>query len=329
MKWVLLVLVVIVVIPVIAAAAILLLDSPVPPKPLASIEHAFDGVDFSNLPKPQTYTARDGTQLRYLAYPGRGPATVVLIHGSSGWAANMHVLAEALQRRGANVYALSMRGHDGTGRPGDIDYVGQLDDDLADFIKTLPAKKVGETRTLLGFSSGGGFVLRVAGGPDGKLFDRFVFVSPDLPYNAPTIRVADAKDGSEVAVWAVPAIPRIIVLTTLSRFGIHAFGGLPVLAFAVAPEYRNVQTAFYSFRMLQNFGATQDYKQDLKRAPGSVALFVGGNDELFYPDRFAPLLKPARPDLTVRIIPGMGHMDMTVKSAAVEEIAASVMAPPH
>lgn len=329
MKWVLPILALVVFIPVIVGAAVLLFDSPTPPKPLASIEHAFDGVDFSNLPKPQTYTARDGTRLRYLAYPGHGAATVVLIHGSSGWAANMHALAQALQRRGANVYALSMRGHDGTGRSGDIDYVGQLDDDLADFMKTLPPKKPGETRTLLGFSSGGGFAMRVAGGPDGKLFDRCVFVSPDLPYNAPTIRVADAKEGSKAAVWAAPAIPRIIVLTTLSRFGIHAFGGLPVLAFAVPPENRTVQTAFYSFRMLQNFGATQDYRQDLKRAPGSVALFVGADDELFYPDRFAPLLQPARPDLTVRIIPGMGHMAMTTKPAAVEEIAASVMPPPH
>lgn len=324
MKWFFIVLVVVALAPVITGAAILLLDSPTPPKPLASIEHAFDGVDFSNLPKASRYVARDGTQLLYRAYPGDATTTVVLIHGSSGSARGMHVLAEALQRRGANVYALSMRGHDGTGRSGDIDYAGQLDDDLADFMKTLPAKQPHETRTLLGFSSGGGFVLRVAGGRYANLFDRFVFVSPDLPYNAPTIR-----NGDGAAVWAVPAIPRIVVLTILSRFGIHAFGGLPVLAFGVPPENRKRQTAFYSFRMLQNFGATPNYLQDIKRAPGEVSLFVGDKDELFYSDRFAPLLKPARPDLAVRIIPGMGHMDMSIKPAAVDEIAASVVTLPR
>jgi pimeloyl-ACP methyl ester carboxylesterase len=314
MKWIARILLSLFAIIVLSAAAILAFDAPSVPPPMASVEHAFDHVDFSKAPPKQFFAARDGTELVYRAYPGHSRDTVVLVHGSSGDAASLHLVAQALNGRGATVYALSMRGHDGTGRSGDIDYVGQLDDDVADFIKTLGPKHEGERRTLLGFSSGGGFVLRFAGGPTAPLFDRFVLVSPQLPVDSPVMR----PNGGG---WVSVAIPRIIVLSVLSRAGIHIFEGLPVLAFAVPPEKRNVQTAFYSFRMLKNFGPRHEYLSDLRHAPGPVALLAGTRDEIFYSDRYAALLKPARPDLDITLVPGLGHMDMTIKPAGLDAIA--------
>jgi pimeloyl-ACP methyl ester carboxylesterase len=205
-----------------------------------------------------------------------------------------------------------MRGHDHSGRSGDIDYVGQLDNDLADFMKTLPPH--GGKRTLLGFSSGGGFVLRFMGGENARLFDRFVLVSPQLPARSPAMR-------PNAGGWVSVALPRIIALEMLSRFGIHGFEGLTTLEFAVAPQNREVQTAAYSYRMMRNFGPTDDYQGDLKRAPGPVTLLAGENDELFFTDKYAALLMPARPDLKIVMLPGLGHMDMTVKPAALDAIA--------
>jgi pimeloyl-ACP methyl ester carboxylesterase len=301
-----------------SAAAVLAFDAPSVPPSMASIEHAFDHADLEEAPPPRHFTARDGAQLVFRAYPGHLPETVVLVHGSSGTSASMHLVAKALNARGATVYVLGMRGHEGTGRRGDIDYVGQLDDDVADFMKTLGPRHAGERRTLLGFSSGGGFVLRFAGGPTARLFDRFVLVSPQLPPGSPVMRPSAGG-------WVSVAIPRIVLLTFLNRFGIHAFDGLPVLAFAVPPENRNVQTAFYSWRMLQNFGPRAQYLDDLRRAPGPVFLLAGTKDEVFYPDRYAALLKPVRPDLSITLVPGLGHMDMTVKPAALAAITDTVM----
>jgi pimeloyl-ACP methyl ester carboxylesterase len=303
---------------VVAVAGILAFDAPVPPKSMLSVETALAHADFSDMPPNSSFTARDGTRLTYRAYPGDAANTVILIHGSSGTSASMHVLARALHERGANVYALSLRGHDHLGRSGDIDYVGQLDDDLADFVKTLPPEPKGGHRTLLGFSSGGGFALRIAGGRYGQLFDRFILLAPALPYDAPTARPPQA--GVSGGGWVSVAMPRMIILTTLSRLGIHAFEGLPVLAFAVPPQMRNVQTAFYSFRMAANFGATRDYLNDLKRAPGPVSLFDGAQDEIFLPHNYAPLLKLARPDLKVTIVPGANHMGMITAPAALKAI---------
>ncbi len=300
-------------------AAVIAFSRPTPPPPMQSVSGAFDGVDFSDMPAQRHFTARDGTALVYRAYPGDPAKVAVLIHGSSGTTASMHPLARALHAKGATVYTLAMRGHDGTGRSGDIDYEGQLDDDVVDFVKTLGVKKPGEIRTLLGFSSGGGFALRFAGGPHGDLFDRLILVSPQFPHDAPTVR-------PNAGGWVSVAIPRIVALTVLSRFGITAFGGLPVLRMAVDPRRAAEvkQTPVYSFRMLRNFGPSDDYLGDLKRVRGPVSLLVGAQDEIFRAEQFAPLLRPVRPDLRLTIVPGMGHMDMTVKPAALEAVAAEL-----
>lgn len=309
----------------IAAAAILALagaiafDRPSTPPPMASVSDAFAGADFSAVPPMRHFTARDGTRLVYRAYPGDPKRVVVLIHGSSATSSSMHLVAQAIHAKGATVYALGMRGHDGTGRSGDLDYIGQLDDDVVDFLNTLGPRKPGEMRTLLGFSSGGGFALRFAGGPHGHLFDRLILVSPQFPHDAPTFRPGAGG-------WVSVAIPRIVALAILNRFGITAFNGLPVMALAVyrSKLAQTKLTPVYSYRMFRNFGPSDDYLGDVKRAPGPVAVFVGGHDEIFYADRFAPLLKPVRSDLSVTVVPGLGHMDMTLRPKALAAIAASV-----
>src|ERR1700731_4552438 len=161
--------------------AVLAFDTPVPPPPLASVSEPFAHVDFSDLPAVQTYPARDGTKLGYRVYEGGGAQVVVLIHGSSDDGAGLHPLAKALRDAGASVYVPALRGHGHFGRSGDIDHIGQLKDDLADFVAVLRPLHPNASFSLIGFSSGGGFVLRVIATPEEKLFDRFIMISPNLP----------------------------------------------------------------------------------------------------------------------------------------------------
>jgi len=300
-----------------AVAGALALSAPIPPPPLPSLEHALDHVDLRDLPAPSYFRARDGARLKYRAYAGNPNYVVLLVHGSSGTSASMHTLARVLNQNGPTVYALAMRGHDGNGRSGDIDYIGQLDDDLADFVGTLGPKRADRRITLLGFSSGGGFVMRIAGGRYAGLFDRFIFVSPQLPPGSPTMR-------PDAGGWVGVSLPRFVILSLFDAAGFHGLGGLTVLAFGVPPEMRNIQTTFYSYRMARNFGPSADYLGDVHRAPAPVALLAGSADELFLIDRYAPTLKPVRPDLAITIVPGMRHMDMIVKPPALKAIAAAV-----
>ena len=209
--------------------AVLAFDAPVSPPRLASVSEPFANVDFSGLPAVQTYPARDSVKLGYRVYEGSGAQVIVLIHGSSDDGSGMHPLAKALRNSGSSVYAPVLRGHHGSGRNGDIDYVAQLEDDLADFVAVLRPLHPNASFTLIGFSSGGGFVLRAIAGAGEKLFDRFVMISPALPPGSPTIRPGTGG-------WVSLAMPRIILLTMLDRVGVDWFNGLPIVAFATSPK---------------------------------------------------------------------------------------------
>jgi pimeloyl-ACP methyl ester carboxylesterase len=307
------------VIVLVALAGTIAFSAPADIAPMASVENAFEGADFSDMPEKKSYTARDGAMLAYRAYPGDPSRIAVLVHGSSGTTASMHVLARAIHAAGATVYTVAMRGHDGTGRSGDIDYMGQLEDDLADFMKTLGPRRAGELRTLLGFSSGGGFALRFAGGPGGALFDRLILVSPLFAHDAPTVR-------QDAGGWVSVAVPRYAGLLLLNRAGIHWFDALPTLRMAVDPKRaaETGQTGVYSFRMMRNFGPGDDYLGDFGRFRGPITLLAGTEDEIFVANRFAPVVHGARRDVQVVLVPGINHMGMTTKPAALSAIAAAM-----
>jgi non-heme chloroperoxidase len=157
--------------------AIILLNAPTPPPPMASMAAPSRQAE-QDFPPRRQFRARDGASLQYYAYPAEPERTAVLIHGSAGSGTTMHALAEALRAAGVTAYVPDIRGHGGSGRRGDIDYVGQIDDDLADFVGQLGPARNDQTRALVGFSAGAGFAIRFAGGPYGLLFDRYVLLAP-------------------------------------------------------------------------------------------------------------------------------------------------------
>jgi pimeloyl-ACP methyl ester carboxylesterase len=272
-----------------------------PPPPLPSRQ-----LDRTGLPALSRYTARDGTALAYRAYPDSDRRVAILLHGSSTESSVMHAPAKILQEAGVTVYTLDVRGHGGSGRRGDINYIGQLDDDLTDFVAAIKPKTPNATFTLIGFSAGGAFTMRIAGGRYSDLFARYIVIAPALTYPAPVAR-------PNAGGWATPYLPRIIGLIVLNQLGIHWFDGLDAVTFAIPPGNADL-TGAYSFRLAMNFG-TRDYLAELARTTQPMALLVGSEDEQFYADRYAPLLQPAKRDLAVELVPGLGHVDMIAKPA--------------
>src|SRR4051794_7629585 len=156
--------------------------------PMSSISDPFKNVDFSDLPELSYFTARDGTKLAFRVYPaasGAAKGSVVLVHGSSASSSSMHLMAKGFAAAGYAAYALDIRGHGESGTKGRIAYIGQLEDDMEDFVHSTPLP---QPSTLLGFSSGGGFVLRFAGSPRQTLFTNYLLLSPFLGQDSPTSR---------------------------------------------------------------------------------------------------------------------------------------------
>ena len=282
---------------------------------LEAIAAPFRSVDFSKVPDLHYYTARDGSRLAYREYLKQGAKqTVVLVHGSSGSGISMHPLAEYLQKQGMTVYALDIRGHGDSGRKGDIDYIGQLEDDMEDFVNQVLKQ---HEATLVGFSLGGGFVLRFAASTRQKLFSRYVLLSPYVGYDSPTVK----PNGGG---WAVTSYTRIIGISLLGPVGQKMFGHLPVITYAVDPETAKYQVAQYSFDLLMNLSPHSNYKADIASVRQPLMVLVGEKDELFNPYAFEPLFTGSRPGTKVIVVPDVGHITLTTGLPGISAIAEAI-----
>lgn len=295
-----------------------LIASPIrQPPELTSISEARKTIDFSTLPELSRFQARDGTELAYRHYPTQGPATsriAVVVHGSSGSSRGaVHALSLALAARGVQTFAVDIRGHGASGNRGDISYLGQLEDDMADLVGEIRKSNPDAPLTLVGHSSGGGFALRVAASPIQHLFARTVLLAPYLGYDAPSSR---PNSGG----WAIADVPRFIALSVLRGIGLPWAESLPAIAFAVPPNSTERLTATYSYRLLRNFGA-RDFRSDFAAATRPVAIISGSADELIHSDK---LQEVAGDRATVRIIDGINHMGIVSSPAAVSVIADDV-----
>jgi alpha-beta hydrolase superfamily lysophospholipase len=290
------------------------------PPELHSVSASRNGVDFSTLPPIERFQARDGTTLGFRHYPASGPDTgrgAIFIHGSSGSSGTVnHALSVAMAARGVEAWAIDIRGHGVSGTRGDIGYVGQLEDDLADFVAFIRKTTPDLPLTLIGHSAGGGFALRVAGSPIQGLFVRTMLLAPYLGYDAPTNRPHSGG-------WASADVPRILGLLALRKIGFNCCEALPTLAFAVPPNSENILVPVYSDRLMRNF-ATRDYRTDLAAATKPLTIIAGADDEMMLADKYAEAVHGVAPSVDVKLIDGVNHMGIVTVPKAVSAVADDV-----
>jgi len=290
------------------------------PPQLISVSETARAVDRSTMPEVERFQARDGTGLAYRRYPARGASVgraAILIHGSAGSSTSIHALADALAARGVETFAVDVRGHGASGTRGDVGYVGQLEDDLVDFVALIRKSVPSAPLTLIGHSAGGGFALRVAGSPIQSLFERAILLAPYLGYDAPTNK---PNSGG----WASADIPRFLGLQALRTIGINCCDALPTLAFAVPPDSEKTVVSAYSNRLMRNF-ATRGYRTDLAAATRPVTIYCGADDEMMIADKYAEAAHSVAPSVDVKVIEGVNHMAILsapkATSAIVDDVA--------
>jgi len=302
----------------ILGAMLLLVATKAPSTMPSVVYHAVAGLQ--RAPPPlQKYRARDGELLAFricTASPqtqGASPPTTtvkaVLVHGSSGSSGGMVAICFALASSGVEAYALDIRGQGASGRSGDIDYIGQQEDDVEDFLRSRHDKEANERLVLVGFSSGGGFALRLAGDPQGRAFRGVVVLAPYLGPSAPTTR-------PDSGGWAKVNTARLTALKVLHGLGIRAFDGLTVVGFAIPPQAVRYLTPTWSYRMMVSFGPSADFRKDIRQVRVPVTLIEGDHDEIMFPAAYAPTLHAINPNIEVRILPGLGHMDLITDPTA-------------
>lgn len=264
-------------------------------------------LDYTDIPPLVTYKCRDGSELNVRHYSAQSNDVLVLIHGS-GWHSRYFLpMARFMATENlAQIYTPDLRGHgEEPSRRGDIDYINQLEDDLADLIAVVKKKHPGARITLGGHSSGGGLVVRFGGGRYRDLVDSYLLLTPYLKYNAPTIRPGSGG-------WAYAHLPRIIGLSMLNNIGIRFMNSLDVIDFNMPEAYRDgTETLSYSHRLNTGF-APRNYKKDLAQMRGEMLVLVGTGDESNNAAAYPPTFTRYRPDTEVRLLEGVTHMGLVV-----------------
>jgi acetyl esterase/lipase len=310
--------------------AIVAIARPFPPMPPETDVFGFSAEAEKGptaLPPLQQFRARDGDALSYRFYDAASEKILIFIHGSSYHGAGYHDLASFVSTSGvAKVVLLNLRGHYMSGRRrGDIEYIGQYEDDVVDLIRELRKQGHNGAIVLGGHSSGAGFVLRFAGGlgPKQEAIAGYIALSPIIPRTA-------AVRGGDAGGWNVIHLPRILGLVALNMIGLHGFDGLPIIAFnKPASAWNGTETLAYSWRLNVSYHPRNDYESDMKAMPSNALVLVGDKDEAVDGVALLGLLKAAGYSGKAEILPQTTHFGIFHTAEALKRTADYVAGVPE
>lgn len=229
--------------------------------------------------KPTQFTMRDESTLTAQHFINDSDLTVLVLHGilSSSYTNNRF---SGLIREAANaeVYSLDLRGHGSSdGKPGDVSYIGQYVDDVADVITQIKKLKPSGKIIIAGHSMGGGISLRYAikeGVPD---IDGYLLFAPQLGDNSPTNVFPDDAVRQQDESFMAIHLSRLIGLALLNSLNINKWNDMPVFFFNLPAE---MPVNKYSFRSTASMSPT-DYITGLQSVDKPLLVIVGENDEAF------------------------------------------------
>lgn len=278
-------------------------------------------VSFTDIPVQTGIQMDDGWSMPVRRY-GKNDTDkplLIFIHGSGWVGLQFNQLANRLSDE-AYIVVPDLRGHGvNPERRGDIDYIGQMEDDIAALIEKerLPNQMV----VLAGHSSGGGLVTRFAGGAHGKKINQAILLAPFLKYNAPTTR---ENSGG----WAHILTRRIIGLSILNSVGITALNHLTIIQFNMpkavrSGQYGHLATLSYSYRLNAGYAPRSDYLKDVAALP-KFTLIIGSDDEAFYADRYEELMNNVTEKGSYHIAKGEKHLSI-VDATETETILREVL----
>ncbi|MCU0343578.1 MAG: lysophospholipase [Ignavibacterium sp.] len=225
------------------------------------------------------FTVRDKKKIFAYRFPENSGNTIILLHGvaSNGYLHNKTagLLREATQ---AEVFSLDLRGHGKSeGNIGDVDYINQYVDDLADIIITIRKEKPKGKIIITGHSMGGGIALRYAMEKQYEQPDGFLLFAPLIGHNSPAILQGKRTENIAEEPFMKLHIERMIGLAMLNEIGDHNYDSLPVLYFNL-PE--SVPLRKYSYRANKSM-TPDDYVEGLKAVNKPMLVLIGSNDEAF------------------------------------------------
>jgi pimeloyl-ACP methyl ester carboxylesterase len=260
------------------------------------------------------FRMRDGTVLRAAKFGEHAPGTILFLHGVMASSdqyldtcSQLHILT------GDNVIALDLRGHGKSdGVPGDIRYIGQYEDGVADVLKQIIDKQPVSRIILAGHSMGGGIIMRYAALRLKPAADGYLLFAPHLGVKSPTMRMGPAPGAVSAGEPLMKLdLPRVLGLVMLNPIGMRWFNGLDTLFFNVPAQF---PIHAYSFRAMVSM-TPDNHIAALTADRTPLLVIVGSNDEAFYADRFASVISMHQNSKTV-LLDGPTHDGIAHSAAA-------------
>lgn len=288
------------------------------PKSAFNFEELFPlASQIARMPALTPYSARDGTTLFVRYYPAPCDRHLILLHGSAAHGAVLHAFAVYLTERGiVNVHVPDLRGHGvSPARRGDIDYEGQLEDDLADLIGHVQQTFGGVSGIFVGgHSSGGGLALRFGAGRHRELADGLLLLAPYLGHDAPVVK-------RNAGGWARPNIPLIVLLSALEIFGVRRYSGTKVLRFNLPAQFQTgFETLEYSFRLMKGMHPT-GFRNSLRRCKVPLLVLVGAPDESIQASKFREAFRCLNGRAEVHILSHESHLGIIMSERCMSKAA--------
>jgi alpha-beta hydrolase superfamily lysophospholipase len=285
---------------------------PMSPEAMAAFAARYERV-YPN--ETRRFTMRDGVSLAAHRFAANSDTTILLIHGILGTSLELNRPSGLLREAtGASVVALDLRGHGASGgAPGDIDYIGQYEDDLADVVAKLRAERPHGRVILAGHSMGGGIILRYVTRSGVPPVDGYLLFAPYLGAKSPTTP-QESRPGEDAFLRL--HLPRTLGLALWNSVGVTGFNGLHTLFFNLPKE---LPLTSYSYRAMVG-DAPEDHAPALAKIEASgrpLLVLVGSKDEAFRADRYSEALGQEKGAL--RIIDGASHDGVLVDPQAIQE----------
>jgi pimeloyl-ACP methyl ester carboxylesterase len=255
-------------------------------------------------PGTRCFTVRDGNVLHGESIGSGAATTILLLHGIMSSSEEMRPAANALhEATGATVVSLDLRGHgQSTGAFGDIDYIGQYEDDVADVVAALRKSDPNGRLILAGHSMGGGVAMRYAAKKALPPVDGYLLYAPHMGERSPTTPHEEVASASNVESPLKLHLRRTIGLLMLNTFGVRVFNGLGTLYFNVAQDG---ELLHYSFRAMATC-APDDYALSLSADDKPLLIVAGSADEAFKASEYPAVVKLHRGGRAL-VVPGQTH----------------------
>ncbi|WP_416397076.1 alpha/beta hydrolase [Allohahella sp. A8] len=281
--------------------------------------------------------ARDGCRLALRHFESAAEHAVVLhLHGGSYNSSLYEPYGSQLASHGFTTYLLDFRGNGNSqGGRGMVNYIGQLEDDVADIIQVIRHKHPHTPVILSGHSAGATVALRYVDKYSDQALRGLVLMSPVLPGNIETARTDIGLNRflfrlkhwrRKTAYDPAPApfhrhMFKVSLVRALLCQVMPMLGHLKTGYFPADPLLSQLDNRVqrYSFRMMESLKAL-NYNDILGTLTKPLFITIGRDDEVTSPLSIEAAQRwhiPFHPQNRTILVPGVDHLGI-VKTASLE-----------